>query len=108
MTSDNGRIKYASALHDLTEAFWELRTAASRLPTIPDTGCTCGGGNPAQDLRLEELGYGRWTVLLRHDNHWIANTDGWDDMSESGTGPQVVYCFNCETYWNQPKEMDWT
>jgi hypothetical protein len=97
---------YIMAIKDANAAFARAGKAADRLPALPDSGCSCG---TPDELLIEEFGYARWTTLRRtqDDSGWICVTDGWDDMTEVGTAPQVVWCRACDMYYQFPDDLDW-
>lgn len=99
--------KYEECIAESNLAFAKACAAAKELPVLPDTGCVCGAED---DLQLEEFGYVRWTTLRRSEDDepcWLGITDGWDDMSDSGNGPTVVWCQSCNAHYQQPDDLEW-
>ena len=112
MTTKVTMTRYEQCIRDANRAFAAAVAAAAELPELPDTGCVCGAHTDG--LLLEEYGYSRWTSLRREPldsdptvSFWCAYGDGWDDMSESGNGPEVVWCERCDTYYRRPDDLEW-
>lgn len=100
--------KYEECIAATNREFAKAREAANELPVLPDTGCVCGAEH--DDLMLEEFGYVRWTRMERmgdESEYWVGVTDGWDDMSDSGNGPTVVWCQSCNAHYQQPDDLEW-
>lgn len=103
--------KYEECIAATNREFAKAREAALLLPELPDTGCVCGVHD---ELLIEEFGYVRWTTLRRETlgsdptvSFWAGIADGWDDMSDSGNGPEVVWCQACNAYYRRPDDLEW-
>lgn len=103
MTSDQAQTEYAAALLAYTNAGRALARYAIDLPALPDGGCGCA----KPDLRVEEVGYGRWSSINWLGTFWGLLADGMDDFSVDGLGPETVYCLECDTYWRMPENVEW-
>lgn len=96
-------LEYHKALNALFYAFDSLRRAAQALPAAPESGvCSCGNAQ----YNIEERGYTRWSETEFVDGVWCAYTDGWDDMSEDASGPEVLICRHCEAIYRVP-DVSW-
>ena len=79
---------------------------ANPVPPTPEDGkCSfCG----ATDLVLNEFGYERWSrAYLDEDGDWMAQTNGWDDISQNGD-IEVLACTQCDAIFQSPTEVNWS
>lgn len=74
--------------------------------SAPDDGkCPhCGGS----EFLLMEFGYERWSQASKDvDDYWLANTHGWDDISQAGIG-EILACKGCDASFEPPIDVDWS
>src|SRR3954452_4718352 len=95
-------VRVRGALAAVGEAERGLREAIALLPVLPfDLG---------SEAVLAEGGYMRWSNMtseeteLAREPFWHAVTDGWDDMSESGSWEMAEAA---DALWQPPKDLDW-
>lgn len=97
------QVYFDSILKQLNKTFTQLRVAAKSLPSAHGVVCPhCKG-----ELKVEERGYVRWTDLELVDDTIVAQTDGWDDMSEDAQGPETLVCLCCERHYAMPDDVSW-
>lgn len=105
------------------KAMWRMIRDAqdawyATLPPAPTDTCPkCGS---TDDFRVVEEGYSRFTMAETFDGYWLAHTNGWDDMSESGEF-EYIECWgdirrdhpndpvdHCGTYFQMPGDITYS
>lgn len=111
---------YHELLLELVTLARRCAIAATKLPLIEEHerwnkergDCPVCGDD---DFRIVQHGFAQTNNAVFYPNDgtpwnptgWTASFQGSEDFDDSSVFPEVLECFNCETRWQRPAEINW-